>query len=106
MTLQLSQEDLLILERQRLERFRSFFTDSLSFCFLFLDRQNELKIHCAEPWVVDLLLSDIEHVCGQAWMVVGAYQVSIYYAQEEIYTVATQSLSQRSQQSHDFPIAS
>jgi len=106
MSLQLTHEDLLILEKQRLDRFRSLFTDSLAFCFLHLTQHNELKIHCPEPWLVDLLLFDIEHLCWQAWLTVGAYQVSIYYAQEEIYTVETQTYKPRSQQSNDFPVAS
>lgn len=106
MTLQLTQDDLLLLEKQRLERFRACFTESLSFCFLHLDPKNKLKIHCSEPWLVDLLLLDIESICWQAWLIVGVYQISIYYAQEEIYTVETQAMLPHTQEPNDFSIAS
>ncbi|MDX2241303.1 MAG: hypothetical protein NW224_11515 [Leptolyngbyaceae cyanobacterium bins.302] len=95
----LTHEDLLILEMQRLERFRSLFADALSLCFLHLDRGNELKIHCSEPWLVDLLLHKIEPLCASAWIVVGADQLSIYYAQEEIYIAPTRTQSKRSRRS-------
>lgn len=88
MTLQLTHEDVLLLETQRLERFRSLFSHSLPFCFLHLDCHNELKIHCSEPWQVDLLLMEIDRLCEATWLVVGADQVSIYFAQEEIYTTS------------------
>lgn len=99
MVFQLTHEDLLILEMQRLERFRSLFNDALSLCFLHLDRGNELKIHCSEPWLVDLLLNEIEQLCSSAWIVAGATQLSIYYAQEEIYTTTTQTQTKRSRRS-------
>ncbi len=104
MTLQLTHDDLLLLDKQRLERFRACFSDSLSFCFLHLDPHNELKIHCSEPWLVDLLLLDIEELGWEAWVMVGASQVSIYYAQEEIYTMATDPEAML--QPSDFPVAS
>lgn len=103
MALQLTHDDLLILERQRLERFRSFFQDALPFCWLHLNQGHELKIHCPEPWLVDLLLYDIESLCTQAWNIVGASQVAIYYAQEEIY--ATSTGMPRSQNSCNAPVS-
>jgi len=103
MALQLTHDDLLILEKQRLERFRSFFQDALPFCWLHLDQGNKLKIHCPEPWLVDLLLYDIESLRNQAWSIVGARQVSIYYAQEEIYVTPT--CKRRSQNSCNSPIS-
>jgi hypothetical protein len=106
MTLQLTQDDLLLLEKQRLERFRACFTESLSLCFLHLNQNHELNIHCSEPWLVDWLLFNIEAVCWQAWLIVGAYQVSIYYAREEIYTVETHSLMPSVHKAHDCSIAS
>lgn len=104
MPLQLTQDDLLLLDKQRLERFRACFSESLSFCYLHLDPHNELKIHCSEPWLVDLLLLDIEELCWEAWVVVGASQISVYYAQEEIYTIATDA--QFPEITSDFPVAS
>jgi hypothetical protein len=34
-------------------------------------------------------MAQIEQVAHYAWIVVGAYQVSIWFAQEEIYTTRT-----------------
>ncbi|MDX2232005.1 MAG: hypothetical protein NW220_20385 [Leptolyngbyaceae cyanobacterium bins.349] len=106
MFLNLTRQDLLILENQRLIRFQSLFDDTLPFCALRLDRDNDLEIHCSEPWVIDLLLCAIEELCWAAWIVLGSYQMTLYYAQEEIYTATTHSLIQRSQPSYDYPIAS
>ena len=106
MSLHLTSEDLLILEKQRLDRFRSFFHDSLSFCFLYLDRHSRLKIHCSEPWVVDLLLAEMEQLCWYGWVIVGAHHLSIYYAAEKIYSTKTQTFVQRYESSQDFPVTS
>ncbi|MEX0270228.1 hypothetical protein AB3R30_13880 [Leptolyngbyaceae cyanobacterium UHCC 1019] len=94
MFLDLNHNDLLTLEQQRIERFRSTSLDSLSLCFLHLNPKNTLAIHCAEPWMVDQLLYDIEKICWEAWVLVGATHLSIYYAQEEIYTATTQKLDE------------
>lgn len=94
MTLELSSNDVLILEVLRLERFRSHFLDSLPLCFLHLDQNCTLAIHCSEAWLVDDLLAEIDLLCRYAWIVVGAYQVSIWFAQEEIYTTRTHALPQ------------
>lgn len=99
MALELTHQDLLTLDKQRLERFRARFDDTLSFCLLYLDRGNDLKIHCSEPWVVDLLLYEIDQLAQCAWIVVGATQISIYYAQEEIYTTETQTFASHSESS-------
>jgi hypothetical protein len=50
-----------------------------------------------------LLLYDIESLRNQAWSIVGARQVSIYYAQEEIYVTPT--CKRRSQNSCNSPIS-
>jgi hypothetical protein len=94
MFLDLNHDDLLALEQQRMERFRSFSLRSLSLCFLHLNHSNTLAIHCAEPWIVDQLLYDMEQLCRDAWVMMGASRLSIHYAQEEIYTANTQKLDE------------
>jgi hypothetical protein len=89
--------DLLILEKHRLERFRSFFPDTLPLCYLSLNSHNTLTVHCPEPWQVDQLLYEIEQLCWYAWIVVGAHRISIYFAQEEIHKTKTHKLSKRTQ---------
>lgn len=90
MFLEFTDDDLLILEKQRLERFRAFFHDTIAFCFLHLGESNTLAIHCSEPWVVDQLLTDLDQLRWYGWIIVGACHLSIYFAQEEIYTTSTQ----------------
>lgn len=85
----LNANDLFILEKHRLERLRSFFLDSLSLCFIFLDSNNSLNIHCPEPWLVDHLLNELNELRWYTWVVVGADTISICYAQEEIFTAPT-----------------
>ncbi len=92
MALELTDNDFLILEVLRLERFRSHFLDTLPLCFLHLDRNCTLAIHCSEAWLVDDLIAAIDQLCQYAWIVVGAYQISIWFAQEEIYTTRTRAL--------------
>jgi hypothetical protein len=92
MSLDFTDTDLLLLEKQRLARFRELFSEALAGCFLFFDRKNTLAIHCTEAWMVDHLLEHIDQVAWQAWVVVGVYQLSIYFAQEEIYAAPTHSL--------------
>jgi hypothetical protein len=92
MALDLTDNDFLVLEVLRLERFRTHFLDTLPECFLFLDRNCTLAIHCSEPWLVDDLLAQIDQLCHYAWIIVGAYQVSIWFAQEEIHTTRTHAL--------------
>lgn len=95
LSLELTDDDRLILEGQRLERFRSFFYETISFCFLQLDSKNELVIHCSEPWLVDQLLCEIDQLCWYAWVIVGVSSLSIYFAQEEICRAKTQKRSKR-----------
>ncbi len=89
--------DLLILENQRLDRLRSFFCDTLPFCCLHLDPKNTLAIHCSEPWLVDQLLKEIEQLSAYTWITVGAYRLTIYFAEEEIHAVKTRKSVKRSQ---------
>lgn len=97
MLLELTDEDLLILEKQRLERFRSFFSNTLLFCFLHLNPKSKLSIHCSEPWIVDQLLSDLDQLSRYAYLIVGAQRISIYFAQEEVYTTRTSTCTKRAQ---------
>lgn len=89
----LNHNDLLTLEQRRIERFRSSSLASLSQCFLHLNSSNVLAVHCAEPWVVDQLLHNMEQLCWSAWVIAGVSYLSIHYAQEEIYTANTQKFS-------------
>ena len=100
MSLELTVEDALVFEKQRLERLRSFFADTLAKCFLQLDQKNRLTIHCSEPWIVDQLLSEVEQLRWYAWIVVGAQRLSICFAQEEVYRTTTQKPSKKSQRLH------
>ncbi|MBM0741913.1 hypothetical protein JOY44_09795 [Phormidium sp. CLA17] len=93
MFLDFNHDDLLTLEQQRVERFRSS-VPSLSLCFLHLNQNNTLAIHCAEPWIVDQLLYDMEQLCWDAWVITGASRLSIHYAQEEIYAANTQNFGE------------
>jgi hypothetical protein len=104
MSFNLTDDDLVALEKQRLERFRSFFCDTLPFCFLHLNRKHTLTIHCSEPWLVDQLLCEIDQLAWYAWIVVGAYRVSLYFAQEEIHTTKTVKQSKRGQKSQGLKV--
>jgi hypothetical protein len=94
MTTDFTDNDLLLLEKQRMGRFRSLFAEILGGCFLHLDRYNSLTIHCTEPWMVDQLLDEIAQLCCTAWTVMGAEYLAIYFAQEEIYAVNTRPAHQ------------
>jgi hypothetical protein len=94
MSLDFNPNDLLTLEQQRMERFRSDSLHSLSLCWLHLNHDNTLAVHCAEPWIVDQLLYEMEQLCWDAWVLVGASRLSIYYAQEEIYAANTQKFGE------------
>jgi hypothetical protein len=100
MSLELTVEDSLMLEKQRLERLRSFFADTLAKCFLQLDQKNQLTIHCSEPWVVDQLLSEVEQLRWYVWVVVGAQRLSICFAQEEIYRTTTRKPGKKAPRLH------
>ncbi len=100
MSFELTADDLLVLEQHRLERLRSFFGDTLRLCFLHLDRKNVLTIHCSEPWIVDQLMDEINELCWYAWVIVGAQQLSICFAQEEIHKAKTHKASKKSQKIH------
>lgn len=96
MSFTFTSDDLQRLEKYRLERLCNLFGDTLSRSFLYLDEHNQLTIHCAEPWMVDELLEDIRQLRWYSRIVVGAQQVSIYFAQTEIYKVTTTRSPRRS----------
>ena len=94
MFLDFNHNDLLTLGQHRIERFRCSSLRSLSLCLLHLDADTTLAVHCAEPWIVDHLLHHMEQLCWDTWVMVGAARLSIYYAQEEIYTANTQNFGE------------
>jgi hypothetical protein len=102
MSFDLTANDLLILEKHRLERLRSFFADTLSFCFLHLGDRNTLVIHCMEAWTVDQLLTEMDQLRCYAWLVVGVAHVSVYFSQEKVFTAATQKQRKTSQRLRKF----
>lgn len=89
MLLELTTNDLLLLEQYRLHRFRSFFFSTLMSCPLCLDDSKTLVIHCLEPEVVDQLLRQIDQLCWYARIVLGVHCLTIQFVQEEIYRTAT-----------------
>lgn len=93
MSLQLTTDDLLKLEKLRLERLQAFFVESLALCFLHLNQSNHLAICCPDPRLVDQLLNEIEALCWYAWVIVGVTQLSVYFAGEEVYRTATRRSS-------------
>ncbi|UBF28469.1 hypothetical protein K9N68_11680 [Kovacikia minuta CCNUW1] len=99
-TAELTADDLLILEQHRLERLRSFFGETLRLCFIYLDKKNTLAIHCSEPWIVDQLLNEMNELRWYSWMVVGASQISICFAQEEIHKTKTRKPGKKSLRVH------
>lgn len=90
---ELNPDDLLILEKLRLGRLCSFFSNSLVRCSLCIDANNRLTIDCFEPWVVDELFSQLESLRQCIWLTTGASHLAIYFNQEEIYQTATHSPS-------------
>jgi len=99
MSVELTLNDLSVLELHRLDRLRSFFPDSLPFCLLHLEWDQTLRIHCPEPWLVDELLHELDKLNWYAWLVTGVEAVSICYALEEIHRAATRRSRQTPQRS-------
>lgn len=96
MALELTADDLLILDQFRIERFRSFFAKSLRRCSIYLDENNTLTIYCFEPQTVDHLFNEIDQLRQCAWIVLGVQYLSISFAQEEIYRTSTQKIAKLS----------
>ena len=97
MSLELTVEDSLVLEKLRLDRLRSCFAETLAECFLHLSQNNTLTIHCSEAWMVDQLLSESDRLRGAVWVITGAQRLSICFAQEEVYRTSTHQAHKRSQ---------
>lgn len=89
MPLELTTNDLVMLEQYRLQRFRSFFFSSLIACPLCLEEHQTLIIHCLDPELVDQLLSQIDQLRWYARIVLGVDCLAIKFIQEEIYRTAT-----------------
>jgi hypothetical protein len=89
MSLELTTNDLVMLEQYRLQRFRSFFFSTLITCSLCLDEQQTLVIYCLEPQFVDQLLSQIDQLRWYARLILGVSCLAINFVQEEIYRTAT-----------------
>jgi hypothetical protein len=84
---EMSLDDLMLLEQFRIERLRSFFSESLMQCPIYLDQDNRLTIHCPEPWLIDMLIDDLEELCDYAWLILGVESIVLSFAQEEVYRV-------------------
>ncbi len=85
----LTKQDRRLLQQQRLDRFRAFFPNSLQPSLLALQANRQLVIHCAEAWMVDDLLDEVDRLRWYTWLVLGVKQVAICFAEEEIYSTAT-----------------
>jgi len=84
---EISLDDLMILEQLRIERLRSFFSQSLMQCPIYLDQHNRLTVHCPEPSLIDVLIDDLEELCDYAWLILGVESIVLSFAQEEVYRV-------------------
>lgn len=84
---EISLNDLLLLEQLRIERLRSFFSQSLMECPIYLDQHNQLTVHCPEPCLIDMLIDDLEELCDYAWLILGVESIVLSFAQEEVYRV-------------------
>ncbi len=90
--LHLTNQDRRLLQKHRLERFRALFPNSLAPSLLTLRTRHQLTIHCAEAWMVDELLSEVDRLREYTWLVLGMRQIAICFAEEEIYSTPTQCL--------------
>jgi hypothetical protein len=91
----LTKSDLNLLKSHRLNRLRSFFPNCLTTSRLTLRANNQLLIHCSEPWMVDDLLTEVDRLRWYTWLVLGVRQVAICFADEEIYSTVTGRLLER-----------
>lgn len=84
MSIKLTHQDHHLLKQYRLDRLRQLFIKPLGLCSLTLGRGNRLLIHCPEPWIVDRLTDDLDHLLYSARLVLGVSYLSICYAGEEV----------------------
>ncbi len=89
MSFEFTPEDRALLTKYRFNRFRKLFVEPLSLCYVALEENQTLTIHCLEAWVIDQLLNDIHHLRWYAWTVLGATHLSICYSKEEVYSTPT-----------------
>jgi len=80
-------DDLMLLEQFRIERLCSFFAQSLPKCIVYVDPHDTLTIHCPEPWIVDTLLIELEDLCGHAWLILGVEAIALFFAQEKVFHI-------------------
>ena len=69
--------DLQLLEQLRIERLRSFCTQSLSQVRIFIDR-DVLNIFCPKPSIVNAVLTDIENLRTYSRLILGVDIISIH----------------------------
>ena len=77
-------DDLMLLNYSRIERLYSFFAPSLVQCHIYINLQNTLTIHCQEPWIVDILLVDLDDLCDLSWLILGTEAIALFFQKEEI----------------------
>lgn len=90
MSTQFSPEDRRILIRGRLKRLRKQFFELLGRCRLQVSRDENLMIHCPEPWVVDSLMANLEEITEAARIIVGVQVLSLCFVGEEVYQTTTE----------------
>ncbi len=88
MSQQLTNQDLRLLEKYRIQRLRQLFSKTLGLCLLKLDH-NTLRVHCPEPWLVDRIIDNADHLLNSTRQMLGVRHISLYYAGEEVYKTRT-----------------
>jgi hypothetical protein len=78
-------DDLLFLEKLRIERFREYLGEDFLEVAVSLDRDNRLAILCDRPSQVDDLLDDPEGRDYGVFVILGASAVEIYFAGEQVW---------------------
>jgi hypothetical protein len=81
---EMTPQDLMLIQQLRSDRLRSFFAQKLMYCSLHQQPPRVLKICCSEAWIIDILFSDLDELCDYAWLILGAQEIALYFAQEEI----------------------
>lgn len=89
MSHQLTSQDLRLLEKYRIQRLRQLFSKTLGLCLLKLDNNNTLRVHCPEPWLVDRIIDEADHLLNSTRQMLGIRYISLYYAGEEVYKTKT-----------------
>ena len=84
MSPQLTRQDLRLLEKYRIQRLRQLFAKTLGLCIIKIDFNHTLRVHCPEPWLIDLIIADADRVLSLAELVLGVHYISLYYAGEEV----------------------